>query len=233
LSKIIRHSRSATRVFIGDKHHDFQKEAEAELKLGTLLPVVSVMTDADGAKLIPIQEVFKIEESLASEKRVSFQKGHDQGYKEGLAEGLKQAEAVLQQLEQAIRDAVNQRQTLLDEARQKILQLVMRISRKVTFGAVAADPEKTLGIIDGVIDTLVDRSKLKIKVNREHLPIIEQNIDKFLKGSAAIKEITIEPDPRVQYGGCLIETPTGDIDARLESQFEVIEEAMLDDGKQQ
>jgi flagellar biosynthesis/type III secretory pathway protein FliH len=31
----------------------------------------------------------------------------------------------------------------------------------------------------------------------------------------------------VKYGGCFIETPTGDIDARLESQFEVISDAVL------
>jgi flagellar biosynthesis/type III secretory pathway protein FliH len=55
---------------------------------------------------------------------------------------------------------------------------------------------------------------------------VEQNINRFLKGSTSIKEITIEPDLRVSYGGCFIETPTGDIDARLESQFEVIDEVL-------
>jgi len=74
---------------------------------------------------------------------------------------------------------------------------------------------------------LLDRSRLKIRVNPNHLPLVEQNIETFMKGSAAIKEIEIAADPRVQYGGCFIETPRGDIDARLESQFEVIEDTIF------
>ena len=76
------------------------------------------------------------------------------------------------------------------------------------------------------------RSRLKIKVNPNHHPIIEQNIDKFLSGSTTIKEITIVPDPRVRFGGCFIETPSGDIDARLESQFEVVEEVLVSGDEQ-
>jgi len=233
LSKIIRQSTPAPTVYIGEKHLDFEREELAESKLGSIFPLVSVVTDADGAKLIPIQEIFKIERVYKEEKLKARQSGHDEGYQTGLnqgrAEGRAQAEKVLQQLDQAIKDAVQQRETLLSEAKEKILDLVIQISRKVTFDAITVDPETTLAMISGVIDTLIDRSKLKIKVNPDHLPIVEQNIERFMVGSATIKEISVEPDPRVRYGGCLIETPTGDIDARLESQFEVIEETILSD----
>lgn len=233
MSKIIRQSTPAPTVYIGEKHLDFEREELAESKLGSIFPLVSVVTDADGAKLIPIQEIFKIERVYKEEKLKARQSGHDEGYQTGLnqgrAEGRAQAEKVLQQLDQAIKDAVQQRETLLSEAKEKILDLVIQISRKVTFDAITVDPETTLAMISGVIDTLIDRSKLKIKVNPDHLPIVEQNIERFMVGSATIKEISVEPDPRVCYGGCLIETPTGDIDARLESQFEVIEETILSD----
>lgn len=233
MSKIIRQSTPAPTVYIGEKHLDFKREELAESKLGSIFPLVSVVTDADGAKLIPIQEIFKIERVYKEEKLKARQSGHDEGYQTGLnqgrAEGRAQAEKVLQQLDRAIKDAVQQRETLLSEAKEKILDLVIQISRKVTFDAITVDPETTLAMISGVIDTLIDRSKLKIKVNPDHLPIVEQNIERFMLGSATIKEISVEPDSRVRYGGCLIETPTGDIDARLESQFEVIEETILSD----
>lgn len=236
MSKIIRHSTQAPAVYIGERHLDFDREEQAEGRLGEIFPLVSVVTDADGAKLIPVQEIFKIERVYEEEKRKARQTGYDDGYQTGLnqgrAEGRAQAEKVLQQLDQAIKDAVQQREILLTEAKQKILDLVIQISRKVTFDAVAIDPEATLAMISSVIDTLIDRSRLKIKVNPDHLPIVEQNIERFMVGSATIKEISIEPDPRVRYGGCLIETPTGDIDARLESQFEVIEETILSDEEE-
>ena len=227
LSKIIRYTQQAPTVYIGEKHLDRNKEAAAEQKLARLLPDVEVFTDPDGAKLIPVLEVDKIDRLLQQMSDKSRRDGVQQGYDKGVREGLDHAREVLQQLDQAIKDVVTQRESLLQEAKQKILELVIQISRKVTYDAVKADPEVTLEMISGVIDSLVDRSRLKIKVHPDHLPIVEQNIDKFLEGSTTIKEITIEPDPRVKYGGCFIETPTGDIDARLESQFEVIGEAIL------
>lgn len=233
MSKIIRQLQKAPVVYIGEKHLDREKEIVAERKLGTLFPDVVVLTDPDGAKLIPVQEVDKVErflnEQVQKASQTSLREGQKAGYDRGLREGLAKASEVLGQFDTAIKNAVTQRESLLIEAKQKILELVIQISRKVTYDAVKADPELTLGMISGVIDSLVDRSRLKIKVHPDHLPIIEQNIDTFLKGSTTIKEISIESDPRVRYGGCFIETPTGDIDARLESQFEVIEETILAD----
>ena len=231
MSNILRSVNSKSRVFIGEKHLDFEREAQAVARIGQLVPLVSIITDSDGAKLIPVQEVAKIESHLKDECQKSFQAGFEQGHKEGKQEGLAEARKVLGQLNGAIQDAVSQREALLTEARQKVLDLVLQISKKVTYDAIELDPESVLTMINGVIDTLVDRSRLKIKVNPDHLPIVEQNVDRFLTGSTAIKEIKIEPDPRVKYGGCFIETPTGDIDARLESQFEVIEAALTSDGE--
>ena len=61
MSKIIRNAANGPTVYIGEKQLDFESEAMAEKKLGGLFPMVAVLTDADGAKLIPIQEVYKIE----------------------------------------------------------------------------------------------------------------------------------------------------------------------------
>lgn len=230
MSKIITKAFVGPSVFIGERQLDLSAEAEAEKKLGSLFPLVAVMTSPDGAKLISIKEINKIEaeyhKGLEEARKQGFKNGHDAGYNKGLEE----ARRVLTRFDNAIKDAVMQRTQLLEEAKQKILDLVVKISRKVTFDAVEIDREATVEMIARIIDQLVDRSKLKIKVNPAHLPIVEQNINRFLSNNAAIKELTFEADPRVRYGGCFIETPGGDIDARLESQFDVINEVMQTGG---
>ncbi|RKX24956.1 MAG: hypothetical protein DRP45_07005 [Candidatus Zixiibacteriota bacterium] len=227
MSKIIRHVTSAPAVSIGEKHRDAVEEATAAQKLGEIFPLVSMVTTRDGEKLIPVQEVIKMAQKLQQDCEASRQQGYEEGHETGLQEGLKEARKVLGQLEQAISDAVDQRATLLQEAKQRILELVVQISKKVTFEAQEIDRESTVALIDNVIGQLVDRSRLRIKVHPDHLPVVEQNIDRFLVGSTSIKELTFEADPRVRMGGCFIETPTGDIDARLESQFEIITETLL------
>ncbi len=231
LSKIIRYIKEAPRVTIGEKRFDLEQQALAEQKLAGLIPQVAVITDSDGSKLIPIPEILKIIQIFEDQTQAARQTGYDEGHRAGLnqgrAEGRVQTEKVLQQFDKAIKDAVVQRESLLQEARQKVLDLVMQVSRQVTFDAVTVDPQATLAIIGGVIDTLTDRSKLKIKVNPEHLPVVRQNIELFLKEPSLLRQISIEADSRVRYGGCLIETPSGDIDARVESQLDVLEEVLL------
>lgn len=230
MSKLIRNTKIAPTVFVGEKQLNFERESKAEQRLAALFPVVSIMTDFDGAKFIPVEEVFKIEELHKTALSAAQERGRELGYKAGLEKGLIKAEEVLQQFDSAIKDTLTQRESLLEEAKQKVLELVLEISAKVTFDAITIDPEATLQMISGVIDTLIDRSRLRIRVHPDHLPLVEQNIDTFLKGSATIKDISIVPDQRVQYGGCFIETPNGDIDARLESQFEVLKGTLLSDG---
>ena len=230
MSKIIRYTRDADTIVIGERHRDTDIEQHAEHRLGALFPAVSVLTAPDGERLIPIAEVLKIEEVYQRQLADARKSGHDEGYKKGHHEGLEQgreeSRKVLGNFNQAIKDAIGQREAMLNEARQQILDLVVKVSRKVTFDAIEVDREKTAALIAGVIDQLVDRSHLKIKVHPDHLAVVEQNIKQFLVGSTTIKELTFEADPRVRFGGCFIETPNGDIDARLESQFEVIEDAI-------
>lgn len=229
MSRILRHVRVAPTVMVGEKHLDHERQRAAATTIGRLFPSVAITTDPDGARFIPIEEVYEIEGAFGKACEESYQKGLKEGQAAGLKQGLAKAEQVLRQFDAAIKEAINQRAIMLDEAKQKILELVLQISRKVTFEAIQADPERTVQLINGVINTLLDRSRIKIKVNPNHLPIVEQNIEQFLKGSAMIKEVAIEADPRVKYGGCFIETPHGDIDARLESQFEIIAETLLSD----
>ena len=229
-SNIIRQAKKAPTVYVGEKNLDFDRENLAASKLGALFPIVSIMTDSDGARFIPIEEVFKIDKLHLEARQKSFEEGKTEGLESGLAQGLVKAEVVLKKFDKAIKNAIEQRHQLFEESKQKILELVLQISKKVTFDAIEVDPDSTLKMISGVIDTLLDRSKIRILVNPDHLPILEQNIDTYLKGSTTFKELTVVPDARVRYGGCFIETPNGDIDARLESQFEVIEDTLLSNG---
>lgn len=227
MSKIVRHSVEAPTVFIGERSRDTQSEAKAADRLAELFPSVECVTSVDEVRLIPVTEVFKFEAVLQRVRDEARQEGHRNGHETGLQKGLDEARQVLTRFDLAIKDAVTQRETLLQQAKSRILELVLQISRKVTFDAIEADREATVQLISGVIAQLVDRSRLKIRVHPDFLPIVEQNINRFLSGSASIKEIAFEADPRVRHGGCFIETPSGDIDARLDSQFDVIADTLV------
>jgi flagellar biosynthesis/type III secretory pathway protein FliH len=227
LSNVVRHAITAPTIFIGEQQLDAQAETAAERKLARLFPRVQYVTAPTGAKLIPVLEVDELERVLADEKEAALTTGTEQGRTAGYEQGMVEARRVMQQFDQAIGDAVRARATMLEEAKQRILELVVRISRKVTCDAIEIDREKTAAMIAGIIDQLTDRSRLKILVHPDFLPVVEQNVQRYLSGQTLIRELTIEADSRVKVGGCFIQTPVGDIDARLESQFEVIEDVLM------
>lgn len=226
MSRIIRSNQTLASILIGEQQRDLEEEGEAAAQLGQVFPKVVYVTAPDGAKLIPINQTFALVETLTARSEECRQAGYHDGYQAGLQAGLAEAQAVLQRFDRAIADALQQREQILNEARHTILELTLQISRKVTCDAVAIDQEATITMISRIIDQLIDRSRICIKVHPDFLPIVEQHRDRFLSGSTQIKELAIQGDPRVRQGGCFIETPTGDVDARIESQLDVIAETL-------
>ena len=221
------------KVVIGDFRSDIIIDRQAEAVVRDQFPEVEIITSVEGNKLVPIASLLKLNNRLKNEDeqkqikstnnaKVAEETGYKNGYQSGLNKGHEEAQEVIRNFGSLISAATSQRQVLYDDARKNILELVTSIAKKITFGAARTDPDVTAGIISGVINKLVDKTKIKVKVHPEHYPSIEQQIERFKGDSTAIKDITIEPDTRVRQGGCYIETPTGDIDARVESQMDII-----------
>ncbi len=233
MSKLLGNPNMGSKVIIGEYRTDIETDREIEKRLPSMFMDINVITTIEGKKLVPIQELLKVEEQVNREKeetyKTAYKKGFDEGQYKGLQAGNLEAQKVAQNFSTLVTSIIDQREKIYDEAKRSVLELIMAIARKVTFNAVKIDEEITAKIIEGTIDGLIDKARIKIKVNPQHLPFLESQIDHFKGNTTAIKEITIEPDNRVKYGGCFIETPSGDIDARVESQMGIISEALTPD----
>ena len=229
MSKILRLQSLAEPLKIGEIREDADATNSGEQILARRYPDVQTETGIDGKRFVPLKEIVRIDrrvdEMLASE----FERGRSQGHAEGLNQGRGEAKKAFDAFNAATNDAVNQREALLREAESNILELTLKISRKLTFDAARLDPDITAKIIRGAIESLVDKREIAVQVHPDHLPELEQVMDEFEALSTEIRKITLEADPRVGHGGCFIRTPSGDIDARLDSQFEIIEEITRND----
>jgi flagellar assembly protein FliH len=223
---------SGNKILIGEYTVDDKAEQQAEQFLTSTHPELMIITTPDGKRQIPLQDILILEQRFQQEKvsveQEAFERGKKAGYETGLNEGRIEAKKVVASLSGLLTDLTSQRHQLLSEAREEIFNLVLKISKRLTFSAAALDPGITRSIIFGAIDQLLDKTKIKVKVHPDHLPELEQHIDRFRGEDTAIKEFAIESDPRIKVGGCFIETPAGDIDARLDSMYEVIRQSILE-----
>lgn len=232
LSRVMTLPMGKSKVIIGEYLVDRDAEKEAEALIDSTHPGVMVLTTTDGKKQIPLQQLLMIENKYQAEIKAAYHRGLEEGrtagYEKGSHDGREEARKVVASLTGLINDVTRQRQKLLTEAREHIFEMVIKISKKLSFEAAAINPEITMSIIAGAIEQLLDKSRINVKVNPDHLPEIEQHIDRYRGRDTAIKEISFEADPRVRAGGCFIETPSGDIDARMESMFEIIRQSLID-----
>lgn len=225
---------SGRRVLIGEYAVDHEAEIKAEELLMQSHPDLMIISTPEGKRQIPLQDILLLQQQfqkeIAATEESAFERGRRTGYEAGLEKGREEARKVVASLSGMLTDLTGQRHKLLSEAKENILNLVLKISERLTFTAATLDPEITRSIITGAIDQLLNKAKIKVKVHPDHLAALEQYIDQFRGSDTAIKEFHIEPDPRVRIGGCFLETPVGDIDARLESMYEIIKQSILDGG---
>ncbi|MCK5127149.1 MAG: hypothetical protein KAR42_12920 [candidate division Zixibacteria bacterium] len=221
------------KIMIGEYSADMEREQRAEILIQQNYPELMVITSTEGKKQVPLQDLIALDERIRSEMQVTYVKGHEEGdkegYQRGLHEGREEARQVVASLSGVLSDITNQRHVVLADAKERILEIILKISKRLTFSAAEIDPSVTMSIITGTIEQLLDKRSIKVKVHPDHLAELEQHIDKFMGNNTTIKEFIIEPDSRIRVGGCFIETPAGDIDARLESMYEVIKQAILED----
>jgi len=261
LSKLVHNTIVNNKIVIGNLSSDLEADLVAEEIVREEFGQVEIVTSVSGRKLVPIRhfselaqrhseekrrlidEKHDIQEMLLEENRrleketreTAYAEGYEKGYSEGNAKGLqdgqREAREVVSNFDQIIKDAVRQREQLYLSAKQSIIELIVQIARKITFDTAEIDPEITAGIVEKVLEKLTDKTKVKVKVNPAHLPLLEQQIERFKSGSTTIKEFNFEADNRVRKGGCYIETPTGDVDVRLETQMDIIESIMKNGGE--
>jgi flagellar assembly protein FliH len=67
-----------------------------------------------------------------------------------------------------------------------------------------------------------------IRVNLADLELTSAHVSDFLKIVENVKSVTVLEDSSVDRGGCIIETDFGQIDARISSQLNEIEERILE-----
>lgn len=184
------------------------------------------------------------EELLAEAKRVlaeahrqadqmrqdAVRKGYEEGMRLGREEGLRHYQQAVEALRSEVQKLVDailaERQRLWEEMEPQVIDLVLEIARKVLREEIQARREATLSIIKHALRRVTDVEHVRIRVHPDDLQIAREHRDDFLAVCDGVKQIEIVDDQRVGGGGCIIETPSGTIDASSRTQIQSIEKSL-------
>ena len=106
----------------------------------------------------------------------------------------------------------------------ELVELALDIAKKIVGREVTIDREIALTLVKVSLEKLHNRARAQVHLHPEDFAYVESHREKLdFHGSLEIIE-----DRSISVGGCLIHTETGDIDARIESQFDEIAHGLLE-----
>jgi len=138
-----------------------------------------------------------------------------------IAEGEKEAVAL-------VIHARREAHRVVAEARGGLQNLALAAARKILDSELTLRPEAIEGVVAGVIAVAGQARRLRIRVHPEELSILESAHTRLTKTEGQLLEFVADAD--ISQGGCVLESESGEIDGRLETQLAALAEVLLDEG---
>lgn len=164
----------------------------------------------------------------AQVEKEAYEKGYGEGRDAGFASGHEEVSRLIERLHVIMEKAMDKRAEILETSESQIVDLVLLISKKVI--KVLSENQKNV-VVSNVVQALrklKTRGDVVIRVNIADLQLTSAHTKDFMQMVENVKSITVVEDSTVDRGGCVIETDFGQIDARISSQLNEIEERILE-----
>lgn len=142
-----------------------------------------------------------------------------EGLEAGRAEGRKALEQAAEALYRAAEELAGYKEGLFREAQGQVVELALALVNRLLGPLAEGDEAAVIRVVERALQLLSDRESLTIRVNPQDLRSLVEAKPKILEAFDGIQKLTVLEDPAVKRGGCLVQTPTAEIDARLETQL--------------
>ena len=157
-------------------------------------------------------------------RKDAYNEGYTAGHEEGFGSGKPEVERLITQIHHIIDMTLEKRNEIIEQSETQLISLVLLIAKKVV--KVISENQKNV-VINNVIQALrklKSRGEVLIKVNLDDVELTTEHVKDFMRMVDNVQSVTVVEDSTVDKGGCIIETDFGEIDARISSQLQEIEE---------
>lgn len=176
----------------------------------------------------------KARENAAMLEREAYEKGFAQGEKDGLELGTLKALKIVENMENLLDEIGRLRTDIVKRYEKDILGLICSVAEKVVHHQVGLNGATIRETVIKAIQLATEKRSILLKVNPEEFDYIDRLRPEFFQRFNELASMEIISNPSVKRGGCFLETPCGDVDARVETQLEMIrqrlEEAYTENG---
>lgn len=200
------------------------------VRIERLEPEIEFEADADSAETIienarreAVRIVTEAEENRAVIEAAALEKARLQAAAETEAEIEKRVSDRQSQLAETLEKLAGLSNEIVGHVESDLVELAIQIAKKIVRREVTIDREIALTLVRVSLSKLNQRTAAEVHLNPDDLAYINSRQDAIdFRGA-----LTLVEDPSVSLGGCLVHTDTGEVDARIESQFDEIAFGLL------
>ncbi|MCZ6836363.1 MAG: FliH/SctL family protein [Planctomycetota bacterium] len=177
----------------------------------------------------------------------SGQKGYDEGYARGKIEGQEagtiqaHTEALQEYREQfdslettwkqALETWERDRHAMLIRAEEDILSFAFDLAEKIVYRRIEQDPSIVVDQVRSSLELLSRPTSLVVQLHVEDLETVKDALPALGELIPGCKHIDIATSDRVERGGCIVKTISGEIDASIRTQLDRIANTLLPDTR--
>ena len=166
-----------------------------------------------------------IDETTREIQEKAYAKGFARGEKAGIESGKEKIESVVNSINKGLSELIKIRQDIYLETEQEIVKLAMAIARKVVCNEIRVNKDTVVNVVKEAVEKVEGNEKVKVRLSCKDFQFIKSEKPAIINKIINIENVGFEMDDSIPDGGCIIETESGDIDARIEKQFQAVEEA--------
>lgn len=155
------------------------------------------------------------EQLLFSTREAAYREGYEAGY----SDGNKEAQSIIEEAAD-IRAFMDHRKSLLyKEVEEDVISLVMEISTKIIGEELQQNKDLIFSLIRQALSKCAFKNKLILRVSQADYLNVAENKDRISRMVEGISEIEVVADLSLSEGGCIIETPSGEINSSIQTQL--------------
>jgi flagellar assembly protein FliH len=166
----------------------------------------------EGLEAVPLDREAEAEQRL----KLALEDACKQGYEAGIEQGRNEMEQQVCRLRQMTESLGGALDALDFRLADEVLSLALDVARQVIAGELSARPERILDVVKLALRQMAETTReARLLLNPEDALLVRPILNELLDKS----RLRIVEDARIVRGGCLIETPQGDLDATLQTRW--------------
>lgn len=175
------------------------------------------------------QERRRMDEEVRKEAyETAFQTGIEQGIEEGRKQAFEEKQQMLMKAKSIVDQAIAAKARIIAESEPFLVELSTAIASKIISAELQSESRHVLNIVRDALLKARGSQTLTLAVHPEQFSLVNQARSELLNLFDRHMDLVVVPDPTVTYGGCVIRSSFGSIDARVETQLDEVKKALLE-----